>query len=109
VAGRAVYSTYFELEVDDATHSHYDIPVGFVAVVRDMRFTVPDSRAFYVLRALTVVLDDTSEVIWTISGRYATPGTYTWTGHQVFAIVLAITTWTLPYSFRASGYLLSLP
>jgi hypothetical protein len=109
VPGRPVYSTFFALEVDSDTSSHYEVPVGFTAVVRDMRFYIPSPGFQPVDPFCRVILEDTDNVIWEIAGKHATPGVYTWIGHQVFSIVLEWEHPPYPCNLRASGYLLTNP
>lgn len=108
MAGR-IYSVHFPLTGDSPTLSHYDVPAGFVGVLRDCRFTIDRDRAFSTAMALQLRLDDGADIIWAIDGTFATPGTYTWLGHQVFSTLLQLETWPIAWSFRASGYLLKIP
>lgn len=107
--GRPIHSVYFPLTIDTATSSHYEVPVGFTAVLRDMRFWVRNQGLDPTVQALVVALDADTDIVWEIQATNASRGVYTWTGHQVFSIVMQVTTFNQPWNLRASGYLLTNP
>lgn len=109
MAGRAVYSYAFPLTIVSSAVSRFDVPAGFIGVVRDMRFSLPAPVAGPYSPACLVTLDTSDDVVWQINGLNILPGVYSWLGHQVFSSYLEWTHFAFTCNLRASGYLLSLP
>jgi hypothetical protein len=104
-----IYSARFDMEVDTVIIGHYEVPVGFVAIVRDMRLYCPHI-GFHLSGPISqVYTDDEANVIWEVSEPYADPGVYTWVGRQVCFNVLGWTHYQEDAHLTASGYLLTIP
>lgn len=108
MAGR-VYSVRFDLIPDTPIVAHYNVPPGFIGVVRDMRFHLPSAGDWGVNPVCEVYTDDTANVIWQIKRRDPAPGVYSWQGRQVFNTTLQWTHYSTTATLVASGYLLAVP
>lgn len=104
-----IYSTRFEITPDDAINGHYLVPDGYIAVVRDMRFWLPNGGLWPDGPVNEVSIDGPGNVIWTISGQNPNPGVYSWQGRQVFQVVLSWLHWSTTARLTASGYLFTVP
>jgi hypothetical protein len=87
--------------------STYLVPDGDVGVLRDMTLWLPAGTPVTFASALTVACDTALGYVWDIAGINARPGVYRWTGREVFNTALLVQAWTHPFSFRASGYILT--
>jgi hypothetical protein len=101
-----VYSTQFLAEAGANPHGTYVVPVGFVAIVRDIDVWFDSS-----LVGQTVTAFVNGVGFWVVAlGATALPGVEQWRGRQVCNEPGAIDVdMSGDGSFVCSGYLLSLP
>lgn len=95
------------MEVLDPLNGRYVVPVGFIAVVRDMRFYLPNTGVWPLGSVCTVATDSLANVIWDINGINPGIGVYTWEGRQVFTSTLWWYHQATTANLAASGYLLT--
>jgi hypothetical protein len=86
----------------------YAVPTGDTAILKHMSFWVPANHGPYTPESfITVALDEVNVIVWDINGSTVRKGVYQWSGWEVFTSALYLRAVASPFSFRASGSLLT--
>jgi len=86
----------------------YAVPPGDTAILKHMSLWVPANHGPAVPSSLiTVALDEVNVFVWDVLGSTVRHAVYQWAGWEVFTSALYLQAVASPYSFRASGTLLT--